>query len=117
MKEYQSLLDKYCSDRFFLYTQTVPEIEWGNNEAAYSYMEKYWLNYDEYKIEILPRMNKIFVNMCNTLPDIMFNNSYEIFALRGGRLFTQYDFEILQRLMRQLGNKYFFIIEMGIIIT
>jgi hypothetical protein len=49
MKEYQSILDKFSLDGYSMYSPVVPECTWGNEEAAKTYLEKYWLPLSVYE--------------------------------------------------------------------
>ena len=76
------------------------------------YFEKYWLTEDEY----LRKWHSIKVSIFNQdslrLPDLMFNEDFELLPLVGENIFvSQEDFNISKDLMRLAGDNYFSIVQ------
>jgi hypothetical protein len=87
---------------------SVPE----NRDQAEAYFEKYWIDSDEYQQRWLPIQRSIFNDKARHLPDLMFNDGYEIFPLVGGNIFTSKDdFLSLQNCMRETGDTSFALLE------
>jgi hypothetical protein len=84
--------------------------DWGDQVAASKYLEKYWLPETEYEKIWKPIQDQIFVRG-KRLPDLVFSNSYELLAFRGGCLFVEEDFTKLQECFIKLGNSHFAIVE------
>lgn len=81
-------------------------------EQAEQYFEKYWLGDAEYFEKWLPIQNSIFDNRAEHLPDMMFNDGFEIFPLVGGDIFiAEEDFTLLQDCLRQTGDTHFVIVQ------
>jgi hypothetical protein len=86
----------------------TPEIR----AQAEAFFEKYWFNTDEYKEKWLSIQNSIFDHQAKHLPDLMFNDNYELLPLEGGNIFTsKEDFSTLQRCMREVGDNSFAVVE------
>lgn len=98
IKDYQEQLD------IFFEEETRQQTE--------SYFEKYWLDKNEYLAKWLPIQDSIFNYEAKYLPDMMFNNSFELFPLVGGNIFTaEKDFILLKSCMKLTGDKHFTIIQ------
>jgi hypothetical protein len=77
-----------------------------------SYFKKYWLDKNEYVEKWLTIQDSIFNSEAKHLPDMMFNNNFELFPLVGGNIFTtEKDFTLLQNCISQTGDKYFTIVQ------
>jgi hypothetical protein len=93
------------------YEQLNTFVEDETREQTTSYFDKYWLNKEEYIEKWLPIQNKIFDSKAKYFPDMMFNSDFQLIALRGGLIFTEEDFYLLQNCMNQTGDKYFVIVQ------
>ncbi len=80
-------------------------------EETIHYLEKYWLDSHEYSEKWLPIQNTIFDRRAKYFPDMMFKRDFGLIPLRGGLLFTQDDFALLQECMHQIGDQFFTIIQ------
>lgn len=98
MKEYNEILD----------TIRVAEMQ---NEAEV-YFQKYWLDKDEYFEKWRSIQNSIFDSRAEFLPDMMFNNGFELYPLVGGGIFvSRQDYECLQYCMGETGDESFVVIQ------
>jgi len=98
MKEYNEILDSI----------RVAEMR----DKAEAYFEKYWLDKDEYFEKWLPIQNSIFDSRAEFLPDMMFNNGFELYPLVGGGIFvSQQDYQCLQNCMEETGDKNFVVVQ------
>ena len=75
------------------------------------FLRKYWLNGDELQSLWLPIKDSIFKKGSKRLPDMMFEDNYELIAQKGGVLFTKNEFLFLQKCMRVFGEQTFVLIE------
>lgn len=81
----------------------------GQSEA---YLEKYWLDEDEYFEKWRPIQDSIFDGKAKYLPDMMFNVGFELFPLVGGEIFvSEIDFTMLRDCMRQTRDENFVIVQ------
>lgn len=110
-KEYQFFLDKYSKDGWFMFSRQITRSEWGNIEAAKSYLKKYWLSEAEYEDKWKNIQNSIFINQDKGLPELVFSDLYKLIPLRGGCLFTEYDFSKLRACIQHTGDKNFVVVE------
>ena len=111
MREYYPHLKHYADYWWSLFSSIIPESEWGNEELARSYLEKYWLSQAEYEKKWQPIQDQIFINQEKGLPAQIFSEFYKLMALRGGVVLVESSFKELQKCMLSLGNEYFVIIE------
>jgi hypothetical protein len=111
MKEYQSLLDKFCLEGYSMYSDLIPECTWNNRSAAEIYLEKYWLPSSAYEAKWKAIQDRIFVKQVVGLPELVFTDEYEMITLRGGCLFTKDDFRKLQECMLAIGDQRFVVVE------
>lgn len=111
MKEYKENINYYINYWWSSFTQLMPESEWGNIELAEIYLEKYWLPMSDYKTKWQPIKDQIFINQEKSLPNILFKENYNITALRGGSLFSQKNFEFIQKCLMEMGDNYFVVVE------
>jgi hypothetical protein len=75
------------------------------------YLEQYWLDIGEFSSFWLPIKNKIFNPFSKDLPELMFNEGFELVAQKAGILFTKEEYHALQKCMKSAGDEYFVIIE------
>ena len=99
MKNYQRRLGRTVPDKIY--------------PQAKQYLEKYWLDEEEYMTYWKPIQDRIFNSKAKWLPDMMFVPGFELMPLIGGRVFAEggKDFLLLQSCMRELGDRYFVIVE------
>ena len=109
MMEYSKHIEVYSNYVHSSFSKLVAEGEWGNKKVAEDYLKKYWLSGQEYLTFWKPVQDKIFQN--NDLPDLVFQSDFKILALRGGCLFVEEDFNLLQNALLQLGEDYFTVIQ------
>ena len=88
-----------------------PEIDSQARDLSKLYMKKYWLDKDDFINNWLPIKNKIFNPDSTDLPELMFNNGFELMAQKAGILFTEEEYWALQDCMEAAGDEYFVIIE------
>jgi hypothetical protein len=76
------------------------------------YIKKYWLDEEEYVSHWEPLQDKIFDDKVGFLHSgRIFLPEFKLMALKGGATFNKKDFILLQECMRELGEKYFVVIE------
>lgn len=75
------------------------------------FLEKFWLSEEDKQSYWESTKNKIFPTSSKRLPDILFNKGFMLIAQRGGTLFTQEEYQLLQECMKTTGDKFFVIIE------
>ena len=97
MKDYQNLLDEFVNRKA--------------RKDAKKYLEKYWLNNEEYGGFWQEKQNIIFSNKAKYLPDMIFNEKYELICFIGGAIFSPENFDRLMECAKKTGDKYFVIIE------
>jgi len=110
MIEYIRHVDEYSNYGHSSFSKLVPPEQWGNKQLAEEYLQKYWLPEQEYLSVWKPILHKIFV-AGKSLPDLIYNSEFKIIALRGGCLFLEEDFNQLQKVMQEVGEEYFVIIQ------
>lgn len=110
MIEYTEHLEAYLTHSHSSFTNLILEETWGNKDLAEKYLQKYWLEEQEYQKVWKPIQNTIF-NQGKSLPDLIYRPEFELIALRGGCLFTQEDFEQLQKAMQEVGDDHFVVIQ------
>ena len=110
MKEYSKHIETYsldgggrCSNNPFPEDANVP--------LAEDYLNKYWLTESEYLSRWKKIHQRIFNNIHICLPDLVFNSTFNLIALRGGRLFEKVDFLQLQKSLIEIGETHFVVIE------
>lgn len=113
MNEYQKLLDLYSSDYYFIYS-SLDKKTWDNEKIAETYLKQFWLPEDEYKSKWLPIQEKIFNFKSNSLPDLMFLESFHIFPFLGGVTLIEEEYEKLKNFMKETSDEYFVIIQNSI---
>jgi hypothetical protein len=110
MIEYTHHINEYANYWYADFSKSTPLSQWGDKKSATKYLEKYWLNEKEYFETWKSTQDKIFIRN-SSLPNLIYNTDFEIMALDGGCLFARKDFEQLQKIMQELGEKYFVIIQ------
>lgn len=88
-----------------------PEIDSQVRNQSKRYLEKYWLDITEFNSCWLRIKNKIFNPDSKDLPELMFNEGFELLAQKAGILFTKEEYYALQKCMKFAGDEYFVIIE------
>lgn len=110
MKEYDKHLEVYKIHAQMHFSKLVPEKYWGNKELAENYLKKYWLSEQEYLRTWKTVQDSIFIQG-KGMPDFVYNSDIEIIALMGGCLFIEEDFLQLQKVMQEIGEEYFVIVQ------
>ena len=110
MIEYIRHIDEYLNYGHSSFSTLVPSDQWGNKKLAEEYLQKYWLPEQEYLSVWKPIQDKVFVQS-KSLPDLIYHPEFEMIALRGGCLFLEEDFLQLQKVMQEVGEEYFVIIQ------
>lgn len=82
-----------------------------DRELSKKYLENYWLGVNELNNNWLPIKNRIFNSYSKDLPELMFNEGFELIAQKAGILFTKVEYEALQKCMKVAGDEYFVIFE------
>jgi len=110
MIEYSRHIEEYANYWQADFSKIVPSNQWGDKKIAEKYLQKYWLNEQDYQKFWKPVQNKIF-NQDKILPDMIYRPEFELIALRGGCLFVKEGFQELQKAMHEVGDNYFVIIQ------
>jgi len=110
MTEYTRHIEHYLVHSHSAFSNLIPEEKWGNKDLAQRYLQKYWLEEQEYLKVWKPMQDSIF-NQGKSLPDLIFRPEIELMVLRGGCLFAEDDFKKLQKAMRAVGDNYFVVIQ------
>ncbi len=111
MVEHVQLLNKYASEVYSMYSQTISENQWGNKSVALEYLKKYYLSNEDYLKNWKPIQNTIFKNQDKGLPDVVFKDDFSLLAIRGGILFEKEDFENLQNCIEEVGDTKLIIVQ------
>lgn len=111
MREYQALLDEYSAKEYSMHSRRVSYDEWGDMPTAEKYLENYWMSAEEYANVWRPIQTSIFMNECDGLPALMFQEQYNVIAMLGGVLFVEEGFGMLQNCMRAVGNQSFAVVQ------
>jgi hypothetical protein len=111
MKEYSAILDVFAREGYDMYSSIIPAPQWGNRQAAESYLERYWLSSAEYQRTWKQLQDRIFTNHEIGLPEMLFSPGYELQASRGGCLFVREEFVRLQECIQAISEKFLFVIE------
>jgi len=82
-----------------------------DRDLSKRYLENYWLDVNELNNDWLPIKNRIFNPDTKDLPELMFNEGFELLAQKAGILFTKEEYDALQKCMKVAGDEYFVIIE------
>jgi hypothetical protein len=89
------------------YYNNFPELQ----KKAEQYLENYWLDKKELTEVWLDIKNRIFNKDFLRLPDRVMNENYDVIILKGGTVLYKKEFELLQTCMKNVGEKYFIILE------
>jgi hypothetical protein len=98
MKDYQIQLEIYLNH---------PE----NRKQAEQYLEKYWLDKKELLEFWITIKNKVYNPNFKIIPTPVFVSHFDYIVLKGGLIFTRYDFEWLKSCMNIIGDKQFIVLE------
>lgn len=75
------------------------------------FLENFWID-EEDKLNYWELIkNKIFYSTFKHMPDTLFNEEFEQIVQRGGTLFTQEEYLLLQKCMKMAGDMFFVVIE------
>lgn len=111
MKEYQKHLDFYNQKYWFSTSSSlIPFEEWSDKDKGQKYLEKYWLSNEEYLSTWRNIQQNIFITN-KSLPHLIYKDNFNIIALQGGCLFLEKDFLQLQKILLNIGEKYFVVIQ------
>ena len=88
-----------------------PDLDYQDRDLSKRYLENYWLDVNELNNDWLPIKNNIFNSDSKDLPELMFNENFELIAQKAGILFTKEEYISLQKCMKIAGDEYFVIIE------
>lgn len=110
MKETDNIMRVYSSEFYRLYSE-MPLKEWGTRENAEKYLTKYWLPQEEYREQVRAMQAVVFNSSVIEFPDFVFRDPFELIALRGGVLFVEEEFHILQECLFEIGDSHFYIVE------
>jgi hypothetical protein len=94
------------------FSKLVPEDKWGNKKLAEEYLQKYWLPEQEYLSIWKPIQDKVFVQG-KSLPDLIYHYEFNMIVTIGGCLFAEEDFLQLQKIMQEVGEEYFVVVQNG----
>ncbi|MCB9309915.1 MAG: hypothetical protein H6567_07660 [Lewinellaceae bacterium] len=108
--EYSKHIEFYELYKWSGHSRLVPDLIWGNKKLAENYLQKYWLPEQEYLRIWKPIQGDIFIEG-KSLPDKIYHTEFEIIASRGGCLFLEEDFLQLQKVMQEVGEEYFVVIQ------
>jgi len=89
--------------RFYVEVETQKQTE--------TYFAKYWLPKSGYAQKWLPIQEAIYTITGPNFPDVRFRKGFEIITVRGGRVFTEEDFTLLQLCTRKTSDSYFVVVE------
>jgi hypothetical protein len=98
MKDYQEQLNKYLD---------YPE----NRKQVEEYLEKFWLNKRELIDVWLKIKSRVFNTFFKTLPDPLYNKTFETIILKGGSVLPKDNFDAFLTCLRIVGDTSFIILE------
>jgi hypothetical protein len=75
------------------------------------FLEKFWLSDEELTNHWEAVKETVFSKSFKRLPDVLFNEGFEMMAQRGGTLFIEDEYLSLQECMKVAGDKFFVLIE------
>lgn len=111
MNIFDQIINEYSNEYYLLYSSYFSEKEWGNKEIALNYLKKYYICNDDCILECNHIKSKIFNNHYEKNPKLIFKKDYTLISSLGGVLFEKNDFEVIQSISKQIGDKYLFIIQ------
>lgn len=109
MEEYTTNLEFYKVYAHEHFSRMVPEGQWGDHALAENYLRKYWLPEKEYLNAWKAAQDKVFNN--NIFPDMVFQPGYKWVPMRGGCLFIEEDFTLLQGALLEMGEEFFIVVQ------
>ncbi len=110
LKEYNEHLAYYQNYKHSSYSALVPSDQWGDQQRAKAYLEKYWLTAHEYSTIWKPIQDCIFVSK-EQASNCYFQPEFALIKLVGGCLFLEEDFKQLQKAMLTVGDSHFVVIQ------
>lgn len=110
LKEYNEHLAYYQNYKHSSYSALVPSDQWGDQQKAKAYLEKYWLTAHEYSTVWKPIQDRIFVSKEHS-SICYFQPEFTLIKLVGGCLFLEADFKQLQKAMWAVGDSHFVVIQ------
>jgi hypothetical protein len=82
-----------------------------SRDKSEDFFEKFWLTQKDSENLWSAVQWKVF-NKESIFPnDVVFNSSFNVIPQRGGLIFTEEDYNLLQECMKLIGDRYFFIVE------
>lgn len=110
MNEYDEHLTRY--EKYWMSggSDYVSHEQWGDRALAESYLQKYWLPKAEYDKTWRSIQEKVFLQGV-LYPEMVFRPGYEWLPLLGGCLYVQSDFEKQRKVMKELNEQYFVIVQ------
>lgn len=93
--------------------QKILEYYWESNAKTQSqkFLEKFWLSDKEFTNDWEAVKEIVFSKSFKQLPDILFNEGFEMIAQRGGTLFIEDEYLSLQECMKAAEDKFFVVVE------
>lgn len=110
LEEYIEHLAYYQNYKHSSYSALVPSDQWGDQQKAKAYLEKYWLTAHEYSTVWKPIQDCIFVSKEHSSIG-NFQSEFTLIKLVGGCLFLEADFKQLQKAMLAVGDSHFVVIQ------
>lgn len=110
LKEYIEHLAYYQNYKHSSYSALVPSDQWGDQQKAKAYLEKYWLTAHEYSTVWKPIQDRVFVSK-EQASICYFQPEFALIKLVGGCLFLEADFKKLQKAMLAVGDPHFVVIQ------
>lgn len=110
MIEYSEHLAFYQNYKHSLFSALVPSDQWGDQQKAKAYLQKYWLTAHEYSTVWKPIQDCIFVSK-EQASNCYFQPEFTLIKLVGGCLFLEADFKQLQKAMLAVGETHFVVIQ------
>jgi len=111
MIEYKAHIDMFSLEGSWWFSKLTSQSDWGNLSIARDYLKKYWLPVDEYNVKWKEIQSKVFKELDLSLPHLVFQKKFDLTAIKGGCLFLKDDFEILQKCLLEIGEKYIILVE------
>ncbi|MDR1628195.1 MAG: hypothetical protein LBR79_05420 [Oscillospiraceae bacterium] len=75
------------------------------------FLEKFWLKDKEFTNDWEAVKEIVFSKSFKRLPDVLFNEGFEMIAQRGGTLFIKDEYLLLQECMKAAKDKFFVVVE------
>lgn len=112
--EFDKLLDEYSTEGYFLYAGKEDDSDlekWRNVETANKYLERFWLDCEEYKNIWKPIQQKLYSSATSTFPNLLFPKDVYVFLRVAGVSLTKENLEEIKKLMKELGESHFVLIQ------